>query len=87
MWATLKGFADVVETLLSNGAEVNAKTTEGLTAQRTSQRIIADLKRSLGEAENRTTMKKKVSPGIAWPGTNGFFEYWKGPAANNPMNP
>ncbi len=52
MWATLKGFADVVETLLSNGAEVNAKTTEGLTAQRMSQRIIADLKRSLGEAEN-----------------------------------
>jgi len=52
MWATLKGFADVVETLLSNGAEVNAKTTEGLTAQRMSQRIIAGLKRSLGEAEN-----------------------------------
>lgn len=52
MWATMKGFADIVEILLNNGANVNAKTTEGLTAQRMSQRIIADLKRSLGEAEN-----------------------------------
>jgi hypothetical protein len=51
MWATLKGFADVVEILLNNGAEVNAKTTEGLTAQRMSQRIVADLKRSLAEGE------------------------------------
>ena len=51
MWATLKGFADIVEILLSNGADVNAKTAEGLTAQRMSQRIIADLKRSVGEAE------------------------------------
>jgi hypothetical protein len=52
MWATVKGFADVVEILLSNGADVKAKTTEGLTAQRMSQRIIADLKRSSGDAED-----------------------------------
>ena len=52
MWATAKGFADVVEILLSNGADVKAKTQEGLTAQRMSQRIIADLKRSSGDAED-----------------------------------
>ena len=52
MWATAKGFAEVVEILLSNGADVKAKTTEGLTAQRMSQRIIADLKRSSGDAED-----------------------------------
>jgi hypothetical protein len=52
MWATVKGFAEVVEILLSNGADVKAKTTDGLTAQRMSQRIIADLKRSSGDAED-----------------------------------
>jgi Ankyrin repeats (3 copies)/Ankyrin repeat len=52
MWATVKGFADVVEILLSNGADVKAKTAEGLTAKRMSQRIIADLKRSSGDAED-----------------------------------
>lgn len=51
MWATMKGFPDVVEILLGHGADVKVKTTEGLTAQRLSQRIIADLKRSIGEAE------------------------------------
>ena len=52
MWATTKGFADIVEILLSKGADVNAKTPDGLTAQRMSQKIIADLKRSAGEAGN-----------------------------------
>jgi len=52
MWATVKGFANIVEILLGNGADVNAKTAEGLTAQRMSQRIIADLKRLVDEAEN-----------------------------------
>jgi ankyrin repeat protein len=52
MWATVKGFADVVEILISKGADVNARTTDGLTAQRMSQRIIADLNRSFGDAEN-----------------------------------
>jgi len=52
MWATVKGFADIVQILLSNGADTKAKTIEGLTAQRMSQRIIADLKRSSGDAEN-----------------------------------
>jgi len=51
MWATAKGFPEMVEILLANGADVNAKTKEGLTASRFSSRIIADMKRSLADAE------------------------------------
>jgi hypothetical protein len=52
MWATMKGYADIVEILLTSGADVNAKTPDGMTAQRMSQKSIADLKRSVGEAGN-----------------------------------
>ena len=85
MWATVKGFADIVEILLRNGADVNAKTAEGLTAQRMSQRIIADLKRSLGDAENDD--EKGDIPRTRLARHEGFSEYWKKTAANNPMNP
>jgi len=51
MWATVQGYPHVVEILLGNGADVNIKITGGLTAQLLSQRIIADQKRSLANAE------------------------------------
>ena len=49
--ATVCGYPRVVRLLLANGADDNAKTFEGLTARGLSQRINAEFKRSLSEAQ------------------------------------
>lgn len=67
MWATMQGHADVVEILLAHGAETKTRTTEGMTAERMSQIIIADLKRSLADAEKagRKELVSKLKGSIA----------------------
>ena len=51
MWATIKGFPYMVEILLGRDAMVNLKTAEGYTALRLSRRIIADIRKSIAQAE------------------------------------
>ncbi len=60
IWATVQGYPHIVEILLNKAADVNTKIAEGLTAQRLSQRIIADLKRSLDNAE-KANNKEDIS--------------------------
>ena len=55
MWATVSGYRRVVGTLLANGAEVNAKTGEGLTARELSQRINAGLQQSFADVQERNS--------------------------------
>ena len=56
MWATVSGYPRVDGILLANGAEVNAKTCEGLTARELSQRINTGLK-------NRSSTSKRFEKG------------------------
>jgi hypothetical protein len=51
IWASIKGFPHMVEILLQQQAMVNLKTAEGYTAFRLSRRIIADIQKSLAQAE------------------------------------
>jgi hypothetical protein len=50
MWATVQGFPDAVETLLGYGAEVNARSKDGKTAYWLSNRMVANLSKSLAAA-------------------------------------
>jgi hypothetical protein len=50
MWATVQGFPDAVEVLLGYGAEVNARSKDGKTAYWLSNRMVANLSRSLAAA-------------------------------------
>jgi len=59
IWATVQGYPHIVEILLDKAADVNKKIAEGLTAQRLSQRIVADLKRTLGNAEKANNKNKE----------------------------
>jgi hypothetical protein len=51
MWATIRGFPQLVEVLLRRDAMVNLKTSEGYTALRLSRSIIADIEKSIAQAE------------------------------------
>ena len=51
MWATIRGFPHMVEILLERDAMVNLKTAEGYTAMRLSRSIIADIQKSIAQAE------------------------------------
>lgn len=60
MWATIKGFPHMVEILLGRNAMVNLKTAEGYTALRLSRRIIADIQKSIAQAEKADDMKEAL---------------------------
>ena len=60
MWATIRGFPQLVEILLRREAMVNLKTAEGLTALRLSRRIIADIEKSIAQAEKEQEKKETL---------------------------